>query len=161
MRRAIITGLLWVIPPAAWAQKNAPRASAPKIERLQQLSPEQRRSALQGLPPQRQQQIEQRLNRLDQMDPVRRERLLERYRRFQALPSATQEQIRDVGRRLRELPEERRPVVRAAIQRLEQLPAEKRERRLEQPRFKERFSPAELEIIRRGAELWHDALDGR
>ena len=161
MRAAIITGLLLVASLAAWPQKTNHPAARANIEKLQQLSPEQRKSALQRLPPQRQQQIEQRLNRLDQMDPARRERLLERYRRFQSLPPETQNQIRDVGRRLRELPEDRQQVVRGAINRLQKLSAEDRERRLDLPRFKKRFSPAELDIVRRGSGLWHDALDAR
>lgn len=155
-----MTGLLLVTALAAWPQKGAPHpAAGPNIEKLQRLTPEQRRAALQHLPAQRQELIEQRLNRLDQMDPARRERLLERYRRFQALPPETQDQIRDVGRRLRELPEERRQMVRGAIHRLEKLPADERQARFNLPRFQERFSAAELDVIRRGAALWHDALD--
>lgn len=170
MRQVILAVVLLTAAFPAWPQAGKPRRAAaptprpnhaPDIDRLQHLSPAQRSAALQGLPPRRQQRIEERLQRLDQMDPVKRERLLQRYRQFQGLPPATQNQIRDLGRRLQELPDDRQPQVRGAINRLRQLPPEQSERLLTQPNFKNRFSSGELELIRRGAQLWHDGLEPR
>ena len=128
------------------------------LERLQSMSAEQRKKALEGLPGARQQQIAKRLNELDNMDPAKRERLFERYKQFQQLPLETQQLIREIGRQLQELPDDRRPTVRNTLNRLRQLPEEEQLQRMSRPQFQERFSPGELDIIRRGLALGPDTL---
>lgn len=123
------------------------------FETLQRMSPEARKKALESLPQRQREQIAAKLERWDRMEPARREALLERYRRFQQLPPEKQEQIRDVGRQLQELSSDRRALVRGAMNRMRQLPEEERLQKMGRPAFRERFTPAELEIIRRGAEI--------
>jgi hypothetical protein len=128
------------------------------LERLQSMSAEQRKQALEGLPEGRQKQIAKRLNQLDKMDPAKRERLFDRYQQFQHLPPEKQELIREVGRQLQELPDDRRPIVRNTLNRLRQLPEEERLQRMNRPQFQERFSPGELDIIRRGIAIGPDTF---
>ncbi len=131
-------------------------SAADSIERLQKMSVDERKRALQDLPERRQQQIVTKLDQLDHMDPQKREKLLDRYKRFQQLPIEKQQTIREVGRDLQQLPDDRRPVVRNTMNHMRQLPEEERNQRINNPRFIERFSPVELDIIRRGASIGPD-----
>ena len=132
--------------------------SGKDLERLESMSAEERRKALQGLPEARQQQIAKRLNQLDNMDPAKRERLFERYKQFQQLPVEKQQLIREIGRQLQELPDDRRATVRNTLNRLRQLPEEEQLQRMSRPKFQERFSPGELDIIRRGVAIGPDTF---
>lgn len=98
-----------------------------EVERLQRMSPEERRRELDRLPPARRRQIEERLGRLNTLSPDQREQLRDRFQRFQRLTPERQAAVRDEIRRLRGLP-----------------PAERR-RRLQDLRG--RFSPEERDIL--------------
>jgi hypothetical protein len=81
---------------------------APAVERLLQMSPEDRERALSRLTPERRQQVEQRLDRLQQLSPEQRQRLQDVYPAFSNLRPARQQAVRQEIQQLRQM----RPVER-------------------------------------------------
>ncbi|HEY2844236.1 MAG TPA: DUF3106 domain-containing protein [Bryobacteraceae bacterium] len=101
---------------------------APAVQRLIQMSPEERERALSRLTPERRQQVEQALGRLQQLPPDQLQRLQDVYPAFLNLRPA------------------RRQAVRQEIQELRQLrPVDRRDRINSDARD---FSPDELGILR-------------
>ena len=152
--------------PAVAQQRRARPAAPPKImrsgpvtvlDRLERMSPEERRRALEKLPPQRRRQIEQRLERYNAMPPEQRERLRRQLSLFRSLPPERQEQTRQLFRRFTELPEDRQREIRRAARALRGLDEDRRKRRLESPAFRNRFSPEEQQLVRELLQLPLDA----
>jgi Protein of unknown function (DUF3106) len=119
----------------AWAQaKNAlprpPALPTRVLERLAQMTPEQRQKALARLPPERRERVEQQLNRLDQLPPDQKAQVLERYDAFQGLPR------------------DRQAAVRAELQALRKMAFARRRARLNSPEFEQTFSPEEQRLLR-------------
>ena len=100
------------------------------LQRLAEMTPEQRQKALARLPPERRERVEQQLNRLDQLPPEQRARVLERYDIFQGLPR------------------DRQGVVRGELQALRKMPLRQRRARLNSPEFQQTFSPEEQRLLR-------------
>lgn len=115
-----------------------------EFERLDRMSPEQRRKALDRLPAERRQRIEEGLAQYRSMNPENRERL----RNFQKLPEEQRDSIRQNFRRMQELPQERRVLVRRELQQLRSLTPEERETRFQSEGFKKRFDANEQSLIR-------------
>ena len=115
-----------------------------EFERLDRMSPEERKKALDRLPPARRQRIEEGLAQYRSMNPENRERL----RNFQKLPEEQRDSIRQNFHRMQELPLERRVLVRRELQQLRNLTPEERETRFQSPGFKRRFDANEQSLIR-------------
>jgi uncharacterized protein DUF3106 len=111
-------------------RRQPPAAIFRQLERLSQMSPEDRETQLSRLPPQRRQLIERRLNRYMQLSPEQRQRLRERYEAFEKLPVDRQDALRDELQYLRSL----RPVL--------------RRQRLNSPELQQSFSPDEQRLLR-------------
>ena len=139
----LVAGLatLFAATPAVWAQgkrvganRKAPErpqrpASVREVERLERMSPAERRTELAKLPVERRQQIEQRLERLSKMTPEERAALNRRYEQFQHLPP------------------DRRDAVRAEIQHLRELPEAERKARLNSKEVQKNFSSHEQKLL--------------
>jgi hypothetical protein len=107
-------------PPAALAQfvrvqfrpvqaRKTPKGiPGPAVQRLLNMTPEEREKALAQLPPERRAQIEQRLNRLAQLPPEQRAELQQRYQEFQSLPKDRQRRLNSPGFQREYSPEEQR-----------------------------------------------------
>jgi hypothetical protein len=122
-----------VVP--AWGQAKAlprrpPALPGPALQRLSQMTPEQRQKALARLPPERRARIEEQLNKLEQLPPDQRARLVERYEVFQGLPR------------------DRQAAVRSELQALRRLPTPQLRERLNSPEFQQNFSPEEQRLLR-------------
>ena len=111
----------------AQQQKMIP-LPAPAVERLLQMSPEDRERALSQLTPERRQQVEQRLERLQQLSPDQRQRLQDVYPAFNNLRPARQQAVRQEIQELRQM----RPALRK-----DRLNGDARD-----------FSPEEMDILR-------------
>jgi TolA-binding protein len=111
----------------AQQQKMVP-LPAPAVERLLQMSPEDRERALSQLTPERRQQLEQRLDRLQQLSPDQRQRLQDVYPAFLNLRPARQQALRQEIQELRQM----RPALRK-----DRLNGDARD-----------FSPEEMDILR-------------
>jgi hypothetical protein len=135
------------LAPPAWAQfvrvqfrpvqaRKTPKGiPGPAVQRLLNMTPEEREKALARLPPERRAQIEQRLNRLAQLPPEQRAELQQRYQEFQSLPKDRQE------------------AVRLELQSLRALPPRLRQRRLNSPGFQREYSPEEQRLLRQSMGL--------
>lgn len=117
------------------------------LDLLEQMTPEQRRQALEKLPPERRRRLEQRLEAYERLSPEERERLRQRYDRFRALPAERQQATRLLFERFRQLPPGRRVLVRRTVRRLSLLDPPARQRWMSRPQFRTRFSPEERDII--------------
>jgi hypothetical protein len=116
--------------------RKAPKGiPGPAVQRLLNMTPEQREKALARLPPERRAQIEQRLNRLAQLPPEQRAELQQRYQAFQSLPR------------------DRQDAVRLELQSLRALPPRLRQRRLSSPGFQREYSPDEQRLLRESLGL--------
>lgn len=136
-------------PAPAGSEKRAPRLGNPGdiVQRLLQMTPEERESFLQKLPPERQARIRQRLAAFESLPQAERERRLKLAQMFASLPPETQSLVRRRIREFNQLPPDRRRLVGAAFQRLRRLRRELREDRLSNPQFQARFTPEEQQII--------------
>jgi phage-related protein len=154
--RTVLTAALAAVVLLSGVVNAQPRRPMPRpgpkpgsvIERLQQMTPEDRQRALDRLPPERRAQVEQRLERLNAMPEPARERLRAQYEEFRKLPPEKQDTVRRAFRELNQLPQDRRRVVRRAIMRLRNLVPERRTALMDSEQFKSRFSEAERQLMR-------------
>ena|SRR5260370_1135360 len=144
LRGSILTATLAVVclnVPTVWAQgkragvnrKMPERPARPDlraVERIEKMTPDQRRAELAKLPPERRQQMEQRLERLSKLTPEQRAALNKRYEQFQHLPPDRQDAVRN------------------EIQHLRSLPEAERKSRLASDEVKKRFSSHEQQLLR-------------
>ncbi|GEM_PF-2597811 len=135
------------------AQKGPARTGANTIERLRRMSPEERKKALEKLPPERRRQAEERLRRLDRMSAAERDDLERRYDNFQRLPSARQELARKMFRNFNDLPPDRRNDVRAGFERLRRMSSAERSAFLKSREFSQQYNRREQAILEDYAEL--------
>jgi hypothetical protein len=140
--------LVMAQPARRPGKRIGPPAANGMIERLNNMTPEQRKRALDRLPPERRERVERRLQNYNALPPEAKERLREQYREFQKLPVEKQDAIRRSFRQLGELPQDRRPMVRREVMRLRRLTPEERASRMDDENFRSRFSESERQIIR-------------
>jgi Protein of unknown function (DUF3106) len=128
---------------------RAPRMANPAgvVQQLMRMSPEERERALEKLPPQRQAQIRQRLEQFDSLPRQEQERQLQLGRTFANLAPDKQDLVRRQIRAVNQLPEDRQRMVRAAFQQLRRLPENERQARLASEGFRNRFTPAEQQML--------------
>jgi len=176
IRSALVLGCIACQPYAAYAQhvprplnRPAPRArpqqggnggleaprrdSEQQIDRLERMSPAERRAALEALPAERRERIEKRLSHLQRLTPEQRAQLEKRLERFQNLPSNRQAEIRRIAQDIQQLPRERKFAVRQELDTLRTLPEGERQSRLQSSTWKRQFTPQEQEILKQSSEL--------
>lgn len=151
MAHPAVSGLLLAVlagalGPSARAQGPS-EPGVPPVERLRQLTPEQRRRALSHLTPERRRVLEHRLERYNQLPLEERSRLVEQYKRFQRLSPNRQQEMRSAFRNYLDLSQERQQAVRPEIRRLLLMPAADRSARLKSRDFGRHYSPRERELI--------------
>lgn len=123
----------WALPAFGQAKalpRRPPALPGPALQKLSQMTPEQRQRVLSRLPPERRARIEEQLNRLEKLPPDQRARLLQRYDEFQGLPR------------------DRQAAVRSELQALRKLPTPQLRERLNSPEFQQQFSPEEQRLLR-------------
>jgi hypothetical protein len=117
------------------------------LQRLLQMTPEERGRAVQRLRPPQQERARQMLERFDRMPPLQRERLMRQLNAFAALPPETQDLLRRQIFAYNHLPEDRVQALGPELRRLARMRDEDRGARLVSGEFKERFSPAEQQLL--------------
>ena len=129
--------------------KAAPRLANPGtvVQQLMRMTPEQRERALEKLPPERQAQIRERLQRFDNLPRQEQERQLQLSQMFASLPPEKQDIVRRQIQAFNQLPEDRRRLVGPAFQRLRRLPEAQRQARMASEEFRNRFTPAEQQML--------------
>jgi phage-related protein len=144
MRRIL---LAFVMSFPVWAQDHG-SPGLQLIERLNRMSPEERRRLLNRMPSDRRMVLEKRIDKLNSMKPEAREKALRDYEYFQQLPPEKQNEARRVLKKIADLPEERRKMLRTAIHHLREQGPELRQRRMESRGYHDRFSEDERKLIR-------------
>ena len=109
--------------------------------------------AFRQLPPERQQRLVERLRDFNSRPPEQRRRILERMETFEHLPQPERQQVRNLYGQMRDLPDDRRIAVRQAARQLGGMSPAERERMLNSPQFRRRFSPQEQDLVRGLAQL--------
>ena len=117
------------------------------VEQLRSMSPEDRRKALNRLPPDRRKQLERRLEMYDRMRPEDRERLGRQVDNFQNLSPEKRAEIRRLFNRFNQMPADRQPLVRGELQTLRQMSPEDRAARMNSDEFRNRHTPAEQQWL--------------
>jgi hypothetical protein len=118
------------------------------IERLNRMSPAERRKLLNRMPSDRRMMLEKRINNLNSIKPEAREKARKDYEYFQQLPPEKQKEARRILKQIADLPEDRRKLVRGGIHNLRQQTPEVSQRRMSSRAFNERFSEDERKLIR-------------
>lgn len=140
-------------------ESDAKGPAAPKrdsdlqIERLEKMSPGERRTALDALPVERRDRIEKRLDHLQKLPPEKRAELEERLQKFKTLPKEQQQQVRMIARTIQALPQERKQAVHHELNTLRGMPEGERQSRLQSSTRKKQFSTQEQEILKQSSEL--------
>jgi hypothetical protein len=129
--------------------KAAPKMPNPanEVQQLLRMSPAQRDRILEKYPPERQAQLRKRLENFDNQPPAERERQLKILDNFSRLPPEKQTLVRTQIQAYNELPDERRAMVLQAYRRLSRMPESSRRAWLDSDPFKNRFTPAEQQIL--------------
>jgi hypothetical protein len=118
------------------------------LERINRMSPAERKRLLDRMPPERRRQMEQRIANLEAISPEQRERVKKDLRFLEQLPPEKQDAARKLFREINTLPPERRTPVRGAINHLRKLPAAEQAEKLDSRVFRRRFSEDERKLIR-------------
>ena len=128
---------------------RAPRLLNPGnvVQRLLQMTPEQRERAMEKLAPPRREQILRRLQQFDRLPQPERERQLRLGQMFAKLPPDRQELVRRQIQAFNQMPGGRRRLVGAAFQRLRRLPDDERQVLLASELFRRRYTQAELQML--------------
>jgi hypothetical protein len=117
--------------PKQGNKQAAKQVPAEQLQKLLNMSPEEREKNLSKLPPAQRQNLENRLNNLDKLSPDQRSKRLDQISRLEKLPPA------------------RRQAVNQEIQRIQQLPpGPARRAAIHSPEFQQSYSPEEQDLIR-------------
>jgi hypothetical protein len=129
----------------ASAQNNRPGVQA--LQRLAGMTPEERQKALASLPPQRRREILEKFREFQNLPPTARQRVTPELERLQSLPPPRQNQVRRSLQQFRALPDDRKATIRQELGRLSAMPDEDRRARMNSEEFRNRYSPAEQQMI--------------
>ena len=140
-------------PPAAIRRQGRAGGVQDPVNRFMNMTPEQREKALSKLPPERRENIQRRLSELQKLPPEARTRLMNAAEMLRTLPPERQQQVRQALRRFQQMPEERHAVVQAEMQKMEPLSDEQRRERMNAEEFRNRYTPAEQQMMRNMLEV--------
>jgi hypothetical protein len=117
------------------------------VQRLSQMTPEQRDRVLEQLPPDRQAQVRQQLEKFDSRPQAAKDLVARQYQSLSALPQEKQRLLNQAINAAGRLPVDRRPLVRRELLSLRDLTPEDRAARLESADFKNTYTPEEQKIL--------------
>lgn len=117
------------------------------VQRLAQLTPEERERILEQLPPQRQAQVRKQLENFDRLPQAQKDRLARQAQSLAALPPEKQRVINQGIVAINHLAEDRKPEVAKELRSLLNMSPEDRATVLASDGFKKRYSPQEQKIL--------------
>src|SRR5579863_2086178 len=153
------------IPPAPRANAakgnpgNANKGGTPKkggavlynplnpVQRLSQMTPEQRERILEQLPPDRHAQMRKQLENFDRLPPAQKERLSRLAQPLVALPPEKQRVVNQGIFGINHLSDDRKPPVARELRSLLNMTPDDRTARLNSSEFKKAYSPEEQKIL--------------
>ncbi|HYO83764.1 MAG TPA: DUF3106 domain-containing protein [Bryobacteraceae bacterium] len=163
MTRASLVALLGValLSGGQPARKETRRLAPPPppgpphliMERLSQMTEEQRDRFLGRLPADRRARLEERLQKYRELPEAERLRLQAEYDAFRQLPPERQEEMRTLFRSFGDRDEHQRRRLRRELVRLRKIPATQRAQRMQSDDFRREFSEEERSFLSRLTEL--------
>jgi hypothetical protein len=145
--------------PQRQLQKAQPRPNANNhpgdelFNKLQHMTPEEREKALSQLPPARRAQIEERIRKFQELAPAVQARRLDRLDRLLSLPPQRQNEVRRSMNQLQNLPDDRKKAINQELRSMSVMPDYERQVHMNTDEFRNRFSPAERQIVGDLAEI--------
>ena len=146
-----------------WGDNQRMRGPGPHrgewLRKNQNLPPAEQERALRNdpafrqLPAERQEQLMNRLRNFNNRPPEQRQQILNRMETFEHLPQPERQRVRNLYGQMRDLPDDRRAAVHQAARQLGGMSPAERERMLNSPQFRRRFSPQEQNLVRGLAQL--------
>ena|ERR1035438_4782143 len=143
------------------AKAGVPKAAAQRLvnpsnpaTRLFRMTPEQRERAFEQMNPQQQENARKLVGWFDGLPKEQQAIQLHRLERFEQLPQEQRAEVRGLLKEAQDLPADRRALVRQALARLQNLSDADRDRFLNSPQFKARFSAEEQRVVTRLADAW-------
>jgi Protein of unknown function (DUF3106) len=131
--------------------------------RLRELPPKEQERILknnrrfQSLPPERQERIRENLKHWNQLSPDEKQQVRKREQVYSQLTPEQRQNVRQMSGDWRNLRPAERRRVRMALRRMRGMSAEERQKFLDSPEIRERFSPEEQNILRGLGQLFPDA----
>lgn len=129
------------------APKADPHPGERAFDRLQEMTPEQRKKWLQSLPPERRQRIEKALQTVAKMPPAALNRMRSRLERLDELPPQKQGQVRRSLQQFNNLAPERKAQISEELQRMSAMPDDDRRAHMNSEEFRNRYSPMEQQMM--------------
>ena len=123
------------------------------IEKLQQMTPEQREKWLSNLPPERRQRIERALQNVAKMPPATQNRVMNQLERLNSLPPQKQGQVRRSLQQFNTMPVERKAVINQELERMRSMPDDERRAHMNSEEFRNRYSPTEQQMMSNLTEI--------
>jgi hypothetical protein len=135
--------------PAKLPGARGPRLTNPNspAARLFLAGPEERERVLSRLAPEQQERIRRNLTWFDALSQQDKDIVVQRTERFASLAPARRRLFNQQLRALNAMRQERRQAIRQALMRLQMMPDARRNAIIASEEFRNRFSPAELQII--------------
>lgn len=126
--------------------KNAPMLKK-RLDRLNNMNPEERQRFLDSLPPERRKVVERQLQRYQNLTPQQRERLARQYEQFEGLPPQKREQVRRLYGEFNALPPDRQRALRRETTELRRMSDQDREARMNSDEFRANYSVEERRLL--------------
>lgn len=134
-----------------------PPTQALVLDKMRQMTPEEREQILKNMPPARRQMFERRLEQWNRLEPAQKQRLQGSLDTFRSLTPEQQQTVRGLYRKFSEtMPEEKRGDGKRILARLRNLEPDERKALLNAARVKTRFTDAERELLAEMAEKLPD-----
>ncbi len=134
-----------------------PPPQAMVLDKMRQMTPEEREQVLKNMPPARRQMFERRLEQWNRLEAEQKQRLQGSLETFRSLTAEQQQTVRGLYRKFSEtMPEEKRGDGKRMLVRLRNLDPAEQKTLLNAPRVKARFTDAERELLAEMAEKLPD-----
>jgi hypothetical protein len=117
------------------------------VERWNNMTPEQRRKALDRIDPERRRRIEEQLEQYSNLSPEERRALRFRWEMFSQLPPERQDEARRLFRQFNQLPPDRQSRLREEFQQLRAMPEPERKARLASDEFRDAYTGREQRFL--------------
>lgn len=126
--------------------KKGPRAGK-QLDRIERMTPAERKRFLEGLPENRRREAERRFEQFDRMSAEQKGRVARGMEQLENMPVERRTQLRRLYREFNEIPAERRPVLRGELQSLRKLEPEARAERMNTDEFRNTYSAKEQKLL--------------
>jgi hypothetical protein len=124
-----------------------------KIDKLMQMTPQERQRSLQALPPARRENIERRLAEIQKLPAAQQNRIRTRQEMLNRLPPQQQNQVRKSVRQFMDMPEERRAAINQELNRMSTMPGDERQAYMKSEEFRNKYSAREQQMLSHLAEI--------